>query len=52
MSFPLARGSEVDTPEYHSYDLLEQSCLTILYYHYRGNFMLRIFCELLSTSLN
>ena len=45
----LARDSEMDTSEYHSYDLLEPSCLTISYYHYRGNFLLRTFYELFST---
>ena len=39
MSFPLARDSEVDTPDYHSYDLLESPYLTTFYYHYRGKFL-------------
>ena len=48
----LQQEIEVDTPGYYSYDLLEPSCLTILYYHHRGNFLLRIFYQLFSTSLN
>ena len=38
--------------EYHYKGLLEQSYLTILHYHYQGNFLLQVLYEVFSASLN